>query len=145
MNPIIIILIVPIFFIVLWGFVSLVLSITSGWISLSNNYAIEDKYTGIYENGHSATIGIVNYKYCIKIGLQENKLFLDVMAIFKIGHKALLIPLEDITAKEKEIIFYRFVELSVKDKPLIKIRLSKNALEILENDNSIGWKYKRKE
>jgi hypothetical protein len=128
-------LIVPIFivaFSALWSFVSVLLSILSGWMLLSKYYkTTKNDEIQTWKNS-TAFISFINYKYCLTFGVDNIGLYLAVFPLFKIGHKKLYIPWTDIETEEKEIIFIKYIIFIIKD-TRVKIKIHKNlANEILK-------------
>ena len=115
------VLVVAILFLLLWGLFLFVFSFLSGWLSLGRKYKISNNH--LSKRAHlvfSYTLmkRFFNYGYFIKIGLQPEGLFLQVLFPFRIGHPSLLIPWNDIVAENNfKFMIMDYVQLNFVKEP----------------------------
>ena len=102
----------PIFFLVLWIGICMLLSIISGWWSLSKDYRANFPFNGKKLRMKSATLRWgTSYSGCLTIGANREGLYLAIFPIFRINHPPLFIPWKDIsTISGKYFVFFNIVK-----------------------------------
>lgn len=75
----------------LWSGVVFLMSYLSGWQRLALKYKAPLPTRRLY-TGISGRIGGVSYNGILRLGFNENGLYLHVMSLFGIGHPPLLFP-----------------------------------------------------
>ena len=137
MNPILYFVIFIPLFIIFWCFVSFILSIFSGWISLAKYYKIDintEKQTWHFVSGR---IGFVNYRNCLILGSNTEGLYIRVLPIFRFGHPKLFIPWKEISMFDKKRIFSNYKEIVLEKTEGVKIKINfEIGDEILKSRNT---------
>ena len=98
MIPLILIAFV-VFFVVLWSFVCLVLSVIGGWSRLTKHYRATLAPEGKDHRFVFGMVGMASYRGTLNVRTAPQGLYLTVMPIFQIGHPPLFIPWSHIHAK----------------------------------------------
>ncbi|WP_028663861.1 hypothetical protein [Runella zeae] len=75
----------------LWSGIVFLMSYLSGWQRLALKYKTPLQSKSLY-TGISGRIGSVSYNGILRLGFNENGLYLHVMSLFGIGHPPLLFP-----------------------------------------------------
>ncbi len=88
----IILLTFPFFFIGMWSFVCLLISLFGGWWKLAANYQASEPPQGERFGMQSCRLGWANYNNCVVIHLSEAGIHLAVWPIFRIAHPPLFLP-----------------------------------------------------
>lgn len=128
----------PIFFIVMWCCVSFILSKFGGWHYLAKQYPCTRKFNGKKYYFNAIKMGLVNYRNCITVGVNNTELYLGVMFLFRIGHKPMKIPLAEITGKQIDGIIFDYVILSIKN---INIKIPKKLADKIVIASNGAWNY----
>jgi hypothetical protein len=109
MNPWLYVLIVLGFFVVFPLFWSMVVWLISrvGWASFATTWATTNPPTGKLYSLVSARVGLGNYSNSLQVFVNEKGIFLEPLWVFKVGHKRLFIPWEDISAISANTILWK--------------------------------------
>lgn len=118
----------------LWVIACYLFSRVSGWSQLAIHY----KATNYIPTGdlsrcwtpYSATLGRVRSKNVIKIGANQDGLFLKVFILFRLFHPNLFIPWRDVSCKRIENIVFGFKS------EIVHLRFSKVPETFLKIDDS---------
>ena len=102
----------PILFFLFWISICMLLSIISGWKSLSKNYRADFPFNGKKLRMKNATMRWgTNYGGCLTIGANREGLYLALFPIFRINHPPLFIPWKDISTENgKKLLFFNIVK-----------------------------------
>ncbi len=117
----------PILFIIFWVAICMLLSIISGWSSLSKNYRANISFNGKKLRMKSATMRWgTNYGGCLTIGANSEGLFLAIFPIFRINHPPLFIPWKDISTENgKQFVFFDIVKFIFRKSSNVHLVVSK--------------------
>lgn len=95
--PLLLLLLFPMIFAGFWCFVCFLLSRIGGWSRLAKRFAVDTPPAGKIFYGQSAQLsGLCNYNGCLTIIVAAEGLYLRVWALFRAGHKPILIPWAEI-------------------------------------------------
>lgn len=128
-----------IFFPVMWVSVSWLISVLSGWKSLARHYAIDEpelapkpeiKWQSL-AMGYTP-IFAANYSRVVNIGIDETHMYLSTIWLFRIGHKALRIPFEDIEISDTKFLFFSMKRLAITKAPNMKIYMQPSLVQKIE-------------
>ena len=129
MTTVSIALIFPIAFIVLWVFISWLLSALGGWSSLAAHYGISSTPDNIqwfrWKSMALSRIKIfpVNYNNCLKMAFDETGMYLSPLIIFRIGHTTLKLPYQDMNVEIGPFFFWEAARISMINKQNLRIVL----------------------
>lgn len=116
----------PPFFIGLFVFVIYLLS-RKGWSDLVNMYQFDSDFQGHRFGVISAGINGVNYNNCLILKYNEQGFYLRPAFIFRLFHKPVFIPWEEIKViRDKQILFIKLKELIIGD-PAVAIMQMKHS------------------
>jgi hypothetical protein len=103
----------PVFFVLMWLFVTTLLGRISGWHSLMEKYPDRDEQPLLQLKGQSGSMGPgVNMRNILRIAVCPSGLRLGMMKIFGPFHKDFFVPWEDIRVTRKtSYIFFKMSEL----------------------------------
>ena len=93
----------PFFFVGIWIVASFALANISGWTTLAKLYLCTQKFRGSVYSFQYARFGVVRYSSVLKIGSNNDGLFVVPILMFRMFHKPLLIPWSEIIAKPHKI------------------------------------------
>jgi hypothetical protein len=102
-------------FVIFWSGVVYLISRTSGWARLSEEYPAIGRVQGSAHNWSSARFRMLSsYSYCLSIIIAPTGIYMEPMIFLRIGHSPIFIPREAIQNLEhgKSLIF-RSVKLTV--------------------------------
>ena len=119
-------------FVLWWSFICILLSYVSGWRTLRRVYPFDEPFPIPYEPfsesaawGQSGSVGWVAYRGCLNVAWTKAGLVLSTVIIFRLGHKAILIPwsdIESITVRNWLITKSALIKLTKATAPTITIR-----------------------
>jgi hypothetical protein len=118
-----------IFFVTLWCFICFLISLLSGWFSLSRRFK---KQSEPYGETHSAgpffytvyTRFWSHYGSVIRMIAAEDALYLSVLFPFRVGHPPLRIPWNEIKLSRTKRFWFRYVVLTLGNQEHIPMRIS---------------------
>jgi hypothetical protein len=97
------------YFCALWTVVCIVISLLSGWQSLSRRYHTENNSSTTINWGSGSFRYIVGYHNVLRMRSDADGLYLSVMKLFRLGHPPLLIPWSEIEVlQEGRFLFLRW-------------------------------------
>lgn len=114
----------PLFFVGIWAFVCLLLSVLGGWRSLAEAYAVADRPRGQILRGCSARVGWTNYRGILTFTAGSTHLHMALFVLFRLGHPALSIPWSEITVATSGGLFSQNVELRFSRVPQVRILIN---------------------
>ena len=86
-----------------WLGIVYLLSRLGGWPGLARHYAYHGTFSGTTFNMQSATTGpLGNYRNCMTFGVNDDGLYMSPLVFFRPGHPPLLIPWDEIEARESQ-------------------------------------------
>ena len=123
----------------LWVSISLLISYTSGWQKLARHYEISasDLVPDPQIRWQSFSMGYTpffsaSYSSVVNIGIDEIALYLSTIWLFRVGHKTLRIPFEDIEVTDTNILFFKVKRLMIKQSQTIKIYMRHGLVREIE-------------
>lgn len=119
----------PIFFITLWSVISYVVSMFSGWITLSYRFRKQSDPYGRTRVAGPLFYGVymrlwTRYSGVIRLIAAEDALYVSVVFLFRIGHPPLCIPWPEIELSRTKYFFRRYVVLTLGRQEQIPMRIS---------------------
>lgn len=127
-SPLLLLFIIPAFFIVLGGMfsgISWVLSRTGGWSTLAAQYASDRPWPAQVWSWKGGRLGMTQYKGVLVVGADEAGMYLKTFGPFRVGHPPLFFPWEDIQIeKGTEFGLFEVAHLNFSKVPDIRLRLS---------------------
>lgn len=140
-NPLLLLPILPIFFIALWCFISFLISRLSGWSTLSNRFRATLPFSGQKWTWQSARMRLgTNYGNSLIVGADPSGLFLATIFVFRIGHVPLLLPWHEISiSRRSEILTFRYLELTLGREEQIPFRVNGRLADRIRNSAGISW------
>ena len=95
-------IIFPAFFVLLWLFILVLLSYTSGWRALSQRYRLEMPFDGEILKWQSGQMRWTNFNNCLKIGAGMAGLYLGIVPPFHFFMPPLLVPWNEISLSRRK-------------------------------------------
>ncbi len=129
-------------FVVMWIFISFLLSVTGGWSSLSDFYPDNKEFCGQKWGFQSIKVGAINYSTCVNLGANFDSLFLSVLPFFRVGHPPLNIPFKDLHGTEVKKFTFHYVDLTF-SKSDTNIRISKKQADRIIQASNNTWSYEK--
>lgn len=107
--PVLIAVLFPIYFIGMWCFVLWVISRIGGWARLASLYPAGARPEGLHLGWRSMQIRpFANYSSCLNVTLAHEGIYMIPVAIFRLGHRPLLIPWTCVGPLEEKTILFRY-------------------------------------
>jgi hypothetical protein len=140
-NPATAAVVFPIFFVILWCTICLVLSRASGWALLARRFRADSRFLGQTWGWQSARMrALSNYNHCLTIGSDVSGLYMSIMFLFRLGSPPLLIPWIEVTLwRRRKILFFRFVELRLGSEEQVPLLLRETLAESLQSAAGSAW------
>ncbi len=116
----------PLAFVAWWSFVCFLLGLVSGWRGLAARYRTELPAPPDQRSFLGGTVGWVNHRGTLQLGVAEDGLDLRVLVLFRPGHPPLRIPWDDITDEGDGFgLFYEVAKLRLgAHGPVLRIQRS---------------------
>ena len=114
----------PIYLVVAWPLVMWLISRMSGWATLAKFYRATRPFVGQRYRFQSGTLGKAGSRFnnVLNLGVNEEGLYLSLLFPFGLYSPPLLIPWDDISAQNTQLI-WKFVELHFRQAPEVPLRL----------------------
>ncbi|MGA1825839.1 MAG: hypothetical protein ACMUIP_14385 [bacterium] len=110
-------------FLIFWAFMSYTISFF-GWFWLARKYKALSPFIGKKWGFQSAIVGIgMNYNSCLTIGANTEGIYFSISFPFRIGHPPLFIPWDEISAEEKQGLFFKRIRLHFSKSPSMTITI----------------------
>ncbi|MCS6975812.1 MAG: hypothetical protein NZM31_02225 [Gemmatales bacterium] len=124
-------------FVLVWVGIAVAVSHFGGWKALANRYEAHLPFAGTCWNWQTIVLGDNSqYSNCMKVGVDQDGLYLVPNILFRVAHVPLFIPWSDIDAqwREKSMlgISSRYVELRLTTEPDLKICVPKDLIEKIQ-------------
>lgn len=101
-------------FAAMWAAMSLLLSYMGGWASLAEHYRDNGDVRCQTYYMRSGSVGAIDYKSCLIIGVSKPGLRLSVLFPFRIGHPPLFIPWDQFhSVWERQTFLFDFLDMYV--------------------------------
>jgi hypothetical protein len=118
-----------IFFVTLWCALSLVVSIWSGWFTLSRHFRKQSEPYGETRSAGPLFYTIrmrfrCRYENAMRLTAAEDALCLSMLFLFRIGHPPISIPWMEIQFGRTKFLWRRYVVLTLGEKERIPLRIS---------------------
>ncbi len=124
----------------LWFLISALLSITSGWFSLSKLYRTEVPFEGAKWRGQSGRMRwLANYNNVLTLGANREGLFVACMLLFRFMHPPLLIPWKEIKVRRSKDWFFEYVTFTMGHELAIPLRIRAKVAERLKDQAGDYW------
>jgi hypothetical protein len=117
------------FFVILWCFISLIISFVGGWHALSRRFHSQTEPYGQARTAGPLFYGVqmrfrTNYGNVIRLTAAEDALYLSILFLFRIGHPALCIPWKEIQFGRTKFLWRRYIVLTLGNEEKIPMRIS---------------------
>jgi hypothetical protein len=126
---IIIPILILLFFIGLWILILKMLAVMSGWTILAERFYYPATFDGRYYRFQSAWLNKVNFRSSLEMGMNIMGLYLIPLILFRLFHKPLFIPWEEITAEPCKRYLIQVYRLRFKSSPAIALDVYKKTFE----------------
>ena len=132
----------PVFFIAMWCFVSLLISILSGWYVLSRRFRKQSEPYRETRNAGPFFYAVYtrcwsHYSSVIRVTAAEDALYLSVLFLFRVGHPPLCIPWTEIEISRTRRFWRDSVVLTLGEQERIPMRISERMARNLRILNRI--------
>jgi hypothetical protein len=140
-NPLWLTPIFPVFFICLWCGIVLLISRLSGWATLANRFRLSLPFAASKWRWQSARMRFTaNYSGCLTVGSDPTGLYLDIFALWKIGHPPLFLPWSEVSVRRRgKILIFGYVELTLGREEQIPFRISAGLADRIRSAASPNW------
>jgi hypothetical protein len=120
----------PIFFVAMWSFVCLLLSMISGWRKIAERFPGSATPTGTRFPMVTGAVGVMGYRNCLKVHVAPEGLHIAVWKMFRFGHPPLFIPWSEIrNATTRKLFFAENIVFEIGSPKVGKIQLPKKVFE----------------
>ena len=127
-------------FLILWTLVPIVISYVSGRASLAGQFRFNDTFSGPRWSWQSGQMRfMMNYNRCLTVGASEQGLYLDMNPLFRVGHPALFIPWNEISAKPQRILFFPGTRFQLGRENPVPLWVRKTLADRLKTAAGNGW------
>lgn len=117
-----------ILFAALWCAICFLVSLLSGWYSLSKRFRKQSEPYGETRIAgplfYSVRMRFGNYGNSIRLAAAEDALYASVLFLFRVGHPPLRIPWDQIQFRRKKFLWLRYIVLTLGDRERISMRIS---------------------
>lgn len=130
------------YFVVLWLFVSWLISHLSGWVALARIYAATAKPSGVPVRLGVGRIGcsaLGQFRNILTAWVGEQGLQLHMLFLFAVNSRDLYFPWTDVTVRRGHHLFSDYVELHFRQAPDIPLRIYGVAAERLREAAGANW------
>ena len=114
----------PLYFAAIWIAVGYSLSKMSGWSELSEKYVFSNKFDGKYYRYQSAKFNKINFNNALQLGVNNQGMYLATMILFRLFHKPLFIPWNEIQAEPYKRLFFKGYRLKFNLFPNIEMKIN---------------------
>jgi hypothetical protein len=134
-------LVFGVFFVAVWIAVGFLVGTFSGWRLLASRFRLEGEFCGNVHIWQSARMkSYMDYHGVLKIGANDEGLYLATSFLFRLGHPALLIPWREIElGPRRRKWFFPTVELRLGRDNQVPLVISAGLAESLRIDAGEVW------
>jgi hypothetical protein len=115
------------FFAFAWLFVNYLLGYLSGWISLAREYRVSEPFSGRqwkFKSGFiGPALGLGSLRNCLNIGVNSAGLYVSLLFPFRPGKPPFFVPWNEITVKNEQVLFLKFVVFRFARVPSVTLRV----------------------
>lgn len=119
--PLMFVILFPLFFVVIWSGVVLLLSWVGGWRALAASYRATQPFTGEQFRARVGWMRGTRYRGVLSLGADSMGLSLSVFPLFRMGHPPLFIPWSDISFSKDRYGFFEGVRLRFSKAPSVSL------------------------
>jgi hypothetical protein len=117
------------FFVILWCFISLIISFVGGWHALSRRFRAQSEPLGDTRTAGPFFYGVqmkfrLGYNNVIRITAAEDALYFSILFLLRIGHPPLCIPWKGIQFGRAKFLWLRYIVLTLGEQERIPMRIS---------------------
>lgn len=124
----------PIFFVAMWGFVSVLLSRMSGWHRLGQRFRTYKPAVGKRFVMQGGNVGPVQFSGCLTIHTSDEGMHLVPWLPFRLAHPPLFIPWEEFHQPHiRRFLWSSSITADVGSPPITKLRLNRQVFEGYES------------
>ncbi len=134
----------PVYFVALWFLVAAVISYLGGWTALAKRFRLNAPFVGeCFKRQSGQMRWFTRYNNVLTVGCNTEGLYLAMMWLFGFRHPPLLIPWDEITVSQRQILFWRFVRLELGRGLDIQLLLREELAEKLKRIAGDRWPIER--
>jgi hypothetical protein len=134
------VLIVPLFFLLLLLVIPNLIALMSGWKLLALRFRTQPEFFGQKWSWQSAQMRYrTNYNNCLIVGADQAGLFIQPMIFFRFAHPPLLIPWNEISWHEAQVLWMRFVELRLGRTEQVPFRIRASLAARIQAATGPSW------
>src|SRR5437016_3950071 len=113
-------------FVSLWLLVVAIVSLVGGWFQLSRKFSLIGPFDGVSEGLQSGQMRwLAKYRNSLRLGANEDGLYLAVFFFFRFMHPPLFVPWSEIKVRrQKRWLFGEYVTLTMGNELRIPLRIS---------------------
>jgi hypothetical protein len=129
------------YFVSLWCVVAAAISVVGGWHQLSKKFRQVHPFDGVSDGLQSGQMRwFANYRGCLRLGANEEGLYMGVLSIFRFMHPPLLVPWNQIRAfRAKRWLFGEYVTFTLGSELRIPLRISGTTAAMLRDGAGTHW------
>ena len=133
-------LLIPVFFVSMWGFISAGVSWIGGWSALSRTYRTQIPFVGEKWTLQRAQMRWrTNYSNTLTLGVNSQGLYLAIMLLFRFRHPPLLIPWSDIKVRRSSGWVFEYAILTLGHEIEIPLKIRKSLAAKLRAAAGASW------
>ena len=121
-------LLFALFFVAVWTLACFLISIVSGWFSLSQRFTMQAEPVGDTKSAGPFFYSVYmrflcNYSSVIRVTVAADALYLSVLFPFRIGHPPLRIPWEEIEMERSTFLWMKYIVLTLGREERIRLSI----------------------
>src|SRR5262245_25290799 len=107
-------LIIPCYGVILFLLVTAAISYIGGWTTLAKGFRLQHPFVGEMWKLQSGQMRwIAGYRNCLTVGVNPEGLYLAAMPLLRFRHPPLLVPWEEITVEQRQLLFSQLVRFGL--------------------------------
>lgn len=138
-HPLLFVGAILLYIVLFWIFVVNAVALVSGWKLLAKHFYSQSPFLGPVWKWQRASIRGAGYNGCLTVGSDPMGLFLDIMAIFHVGHRPLFIPWTEIALRHQPWAPKEIVEIRLGKSEQVKFRIRGELASELQQAAGSSW------
>ena len=139
-HPQALFMILPLWFLMIWLVLGVVVSHTGGWSELAKRFRFETEYSGRRWNWQSGKMRWgTNYNGCLTVGSGPEGLYLATAWMFRVRHAPLLVPWPEIEVSRGQVLWWKYVRFRMGREERISLRISAKLGEQVKQAAGANW------
>lgn len=141
---------IPILFLIgfppAWFMMSHFIASQSGWKALAAAYPVFDDFGGDKKFMQSAGFGghsliAPAYSRILTVGANGQGVYFAVFILFRAGHTPFFVPYEELSGKERKVMFMSYVTLTPAKEPALAITINRRLARWIEERSNGNWSF----